>query len=258
MKILIVGGSGFLGSSLYEFLKSKSHEVLRTSSKSTTGEKSYIYLDFFNYDSSRIDFKSFDAVVYCSYIESAEDITTACYRKLRADGWREDSHHVFISSLTALTESNSFYAQSKRQSEKVFAQDTIIYPALIVGPGGLYQKMKDQITGKWIFPLIDNGVDLVHTVKLNDLSGFVEKILSTKSKGRFVLKDKQSISLKELFCSINPKIRLFVNIPSKPLTWLVQFADLLHIRLPINSSNIKGLKTNSKFEFHKVENLIEF
>ena len=143
-RVLITGGSGFLGGRLGNLLKEKGAEVRMTSSST---KPPFIKLNFLEEDWDSQLFENLDAIIHCAalIVGKKEYLNLVNYegtkRLLEMAEQYKVSRFVFISSIDVLLQEND-YSRTKGLAEKLVRKSglewTIVRPSLIFGPDFLW------------------------------------------------------------------------------------------------------------------------
>jgi NAD dependent epimerase/dehydratase family enzyme len=129
--------------------------------------------------------------------------------------------------------------------EKIFINDLIIRPGLVIGNGGLFKKISSQLKKNKITPLINNGNQMLYTIGLDDLSESLIKCISNSLKGVLNIAHNQTISFRELIRLIGQKNSLRpILIPVPLIIIKVILFTLIIIKKSLFSfDNLQGLLT---------------
>lgn len=193
-------------------------------------------------------------VVHCAYM--SRHTTLAEARRVNEEGTARvlalarssGARFVFISSTGAHAESLSYYGQSKLAIEGWLdlARDLVIRPGLILGPGGLFQRISESVAKFGFVPVFDGGHQRIQTVHVDDLCRAIVKAIELRLTGRYVVADPASMELRDLFRDIGTrmgrKVRL-VPMPAGPMLFALRAAEKLGVRLPLTSENVLGARS---------------
>lgn len=253
MKILIFGVNGSIANNLAKFLQKNDFEVYGTSSKDI---KNVYCLETYKLnlgDCLPLFEHSFDFVIHSTYSKNASikdniDSTILWAKELKNKGV---VNQLFISSISAISNNKSPYAIIKNETEKYFLDNNmyIIRPGLVIDKeNGLFNSMVKKVKQLPIIPLINNGSQKIKYIGLKDLIQEIYNIIINQQNKKVLnLFYKNDLTLKELLLDVskftNKKI-FFINIPYFLIYNAIRFSEILHIKMSINSSNIKGLIEN--------------
>ncbi len=243
-RVMVVGANGFLGRSLVKLLQSIECTYISTSSKPSSDQE--LRFNFFNPDFAALVNWKPDLVICCAHVFDSPITNEDVYRSLRAE-LGPNVRFIYISSFSAATNVLSDYAQSKIACEKVFMDQIILRPGLIIGAGGLFAQMCHKIKNAWLVPLIDGGRDRVFWIAVEDLLTQIRGLLSHKGPYLAHCLGPRPHTLKEIvnFIRLGSRHALFISIPSALLLKIIFVAEVLKLKLPIKRDNVEGLKKNS-------------
>src|SRR5215831_17467091 len=167
--VIITGAAGFIGSHLVTHFVTQRWKIIafvRTVPERTLPTVQYVKYDLNDSVEERV-FSGADFLVHCAYIEGNIDGNIHGVRRLLAASRRHTlKRNIFISSISAHEAALSQYGKQKFLCEKLFdsAVDTIVRPALVLGHGGLFQRMSEYLQKGRRIPLIDGGRQPMQTV----------------------------------------------------------------------------------------------
>ena len=270
--MLVTGATGFIGSRLAALALARGYSVKTLTRSDWSGSPSVpAELRYFGSLPDEIPEESLQAVrvvVHCAAIadpdeESASAVnvqgTMRLARLARESGVRT---FIFLSSQSARPNALSAYGKSKYAAERALMDMDglnviILRPGLVTGTGnrGLFQNMSRMVETLPLVPLLGGGKSIVQPIHIDDLCEAIfrcdERALELQ-KRILHLGDPHGVSLGQ-FLQIIAEVRLgrrrvMVPIPLEPLASGLRLTENLGIRLPINSSNLKGLKLVEKME----------
>ena len=199
-------------------------------------------------------FRQADVLIHAAYSMRACDQekaretnfegTEAVLEAAREAGVRK---RVFISSCSAHDAALSFYGRSKFALEKRFegSRDLILRPGLVLGDGGLFERMKESLQKSALVPLFDGGHQVLQTVHIDDLTEAVLRAIEGKKTGRLVIAETGGIEMR-LFLEVMARLlrlkRRFLSVPTAPSLPILRLAEKLGTRLPVGSENLLGLR----------------
>jgi NADH dehydrogenase len=169
--------------------------------------------------------------------------------------WRPGIRIVFISTQSVLGQSDSAYAQTKRQAESMIRQSglpyVIVRPGLVIGPGstGLFARMRQTIRKLPVLPLLGGGRALVQAIEVSDLCDALGRCVQLPPEDcpELNLGDSHPISLagflQQLARAETGRPRLALSIPLAPIKLAVSLGQALRVPLPISKDNIRGMET---------------
>lgn len=250
MVIAVTGANGFIGNALCAYLLQQGHRVQRWVRQPVTGND---YPYNLRSPESLPSLQGVDAVVHCAYVAYSPaqlDAAQVNLQAIQALAAACKAHHVqlvFISSLSAHPESVSVYGKQKQTCEQALdtSQHLILRPGLVIGRGGLFQKIQDTLRSSCIIPLPDGGRQPVQIIAIEDLVKAIHNCLLQKRTGTYTLATPQVYTVRTLYEAIaglsGVRPRLF-NVPIGLLLPIVKIAEWLGVPLPITSENLNGLR----------------
>jgi nucleoside-diphosphate-sugar epimerase len=170
--------------------------------------------------------------------------TRALLDSARACGVRR---RIFISSFSAHGEALSAYGQQKHAVESLFSApgDAVVRPGLVIGNGGLFGRLVEDLRTRRIVPLIDGGMQPLQTIHIEDLCEAMERIITRGADGTFNLAEPQAISYKTFYAELSARLGVapfFVPIPFALARCVLAVAATLRVPMPIGPENLLGLK----------------
>jgi len=172
MNVLVVGGSGFVGTSLSRELAGRGHDVTVLSRSPDDGDLpknvATVAGDVTDYDSIEGAFEGQDAVVYLVALapmfkpDGGNEMHDRVHRKgtencLRAAKEHGVERYIQQSALAADTDANTHYLRAKgRADEAVRASDrdwVIFQPSIIFGDGDEFQAFTKRLK-RWFAPAV--------------------------------------------------------------------------------------------------------
>ena len=252
---LVTGANGFLGRHLCDHLARSGWGVrgcvrdIRRYPFDTRGIELYRCELPDTIDESA--FTGVDVVIHCAYM--SRHTTLAEARRVNEEGSERvlslarssGARFAFVSSTGAHEGSLSYYGRSKLAVEERLdlSRDLVIRPGLILGDGGLFQRISGSLSRFGIVPVFDGGHQRIQTVHIDDLCRAVRKAVEDRLVGSFVVAEPRGLELRELFrmmaSRMGVKCRL-VPLPAGPLLLLLRSAERLGVRLPLTSENVLG------------------
>jgi NADH dehydrogenase len=193
-------------------------------------------------------FSGADYLVHCAYIDKAPQANLEGARRLLTLAHSHGlKRNIFISSLSAHEQALSPYGQQKYLCEQLFvsAADTIIRPALVLGHGGLFQRMSAYIQHGHCIPLIGGGRQPLQTVWIHDLTYTIEKIFLDDIHGTFALAHPEAVPYELFYRQLAAKLGVpprFLPLPYIAVSSTLALASALGVQLPITRDNLLGLK----------------
>ena len=259
--IVITGASGLLGGACCRYFSARGWDVravVRRPDRSRELEPHARGGIFRGVLPDAVDERAFahapSAVVHCAYATDSQDLKRAA--AINIDGTRTvrglaSAHHtgrfVFVSSIAATAEAESFYARSKRQIEATLDRDRdlALRPGFIIGPGGLFARLAETIRVRPFVPLLYGGRQELQTVWLDDVCEAIEQALEREVTGVVHVAHPNPVPIRRFYQAIallvDRRCR-FVRLPAGPLLLALRGAEKMGFHLPISSENVLGLK----------------
>jgi nucleoside-diphosphate-sugar epimerase len=199
-------------------------------------------------------FAGVDVVVHCAYMSRHTTLaearrvniegTEAILGRARAAGAR----FVFISSTGAHDGALSYYGRSKLQLEGRLdpARDLILRPGLILGDGGLFERISGSLKRFGVIPVFDGGRQRVQTVHVEDLCDAIATAVEKGLTGRYVVAEPGGLELRELFTAMADRMGVrchLLSLPAAPVLAILRAAEGFGLRLPLSSENVLGAKS---------------
>jgi uncharacterized protein YbjT (DUF2867 family)/uncharacterized membrane protein YphA (DoxX/SURF4 family) len=212
MKILLIGATGFVGSSLYEGLVNSRHEVVAGVRHSAAFLATTIKLDFLDMD-DKIELvkslKSFDVVV--NAVGIIAETKTQTFDQLHTfspiklfDACREAGVKkvIHISALGS-EEGTTLYHVSKNRADKYLRASgleyAILHPSVIYGDDGKSTALFQALATLPLTPIVDKGEQRLQPIRIEDLVATVQQAIVSKEQNiELNLVGSELISYKEL------------------------------------------------------------
>jgi nucleoside-diphosphate-sugar epimerase len=193
------------------------------------------------------------ALVHCAYAAGATDEKTAWATNVEGTETLQRlarqaaiPQFVFVSSLAAHRGAASYYGRTKFQLEQRFtaAGDTVVKPATIIGPGGVFQRTREMIRRLPLLPLL-YGDHALQTVWIGDVCAGMVEAVRRNIAGTIVLAHPEPVSMREFYKSIaeaDGHRALLLPIPGDLALHAIRVLERAGLRLPITSENLLGIK----------------
>lgn len=255
MRILITGASGFIGSQLVRYVESRGHEAIGLSRSGQAAGATAGFRWAFGEPLP----EGLPGDIHCA-VHLAHDFngpeaaertiaaTLAAIGELRARGV---GRQLFYSSYSASEHAISMYGRTKYAIEQAVrdADDVfVIRPGLVLGDGGIYGRIRKFAQTFPVIPLPGGGKD---TVPVIDIDTLCRETLSyatapgcPKELNLFEVELRSLRQLSEAAARDAGRQPRIVPIPAGMVMAGLKMAELLHLRLPVTSDNLKGLVAN--------------
>jgi nucleoside-diphosphate-sugar epimerase len=246
--IAITGANGFIGTALVALLHTNGYHI-----KALVHHIPLIQLDgvdYYKYDLAAAApqeelFKDVDVLIHLAFDfkkpkNQDTDINLSAARLLKSLCLDK---YIFISSFSALADARSYYGRCKYEMEKIFDSDAIIRPGLVLGNGGLFARIKQQIKKSTFVPLIAGGKQPMQTIYLTDLLFAVKRFIESDRKGIYNLADNTPVSYKMLMQLIADNFKKKIYLIPVPIL-IIRFIIFLTqwMKQPVVSQdNLEGL-----------------
>jgi nucleoside-diphosphate-sugar epimerase len=164
---------------------------------------------------------------------------------------KKTGQKIFISSLSADKNAASVYGRQKAAIEELFLKrnGTVINAGLVLGDGGLFASMRNYLKTKNKIPLFGKGDQPLQTIYIDDLVLAIDKIVSKKLSGKFVLACDEPVAYREFYAALAKSLGVepkFVRAPYWLAGFGITMANLLGKKLPVTKESLLGLKLMKK------------
>ncbi len=245
MRVLLTGGTGYVGSRLREFLRDNGHTVrmlVRAQSadkmKSIEGDDSFeiVYGNIFDTNTCHHAAEGCDAVVHLVGIIREDPSSGITFEELHrvatsniidAATRAGVERVVHMSALGASDDAASAYHRTKRAAELIVENSgmrwTIFRPSWIFAPGDELTKMIKDVVGKPVIPLIGGGSALVQPVALDDVCTCMARSLDMpETQGMiYELGGPDRVTYKKVFEQAAAALGRKANTMSVPV-WMIR------------------------------------
>ncbi len=244
-KILVIGGSGFLGAYIVDELDQRNYDVTVADIKKSKSSIKYIKCDILNNDDLEFAFShNFDYVYNFAALANLDDANKNPIKTLELNLLanmkivelcikNNIKKYIFSSSAYAMSEKGSFYGVSKLAAEKSIEQYHKKYGLdfIIIRYGSVYSE-KD-FNNNYVYNLIKEAVKnntIIHNGDGNEYREYIHAIDASKlsvdvlenedyTNKHIILTGSQGIKRKDLFNMINEilgdKLEIKLNKDSK-------------------------------------------
>jgi NAD dependent epimerase/dehydratase family enzyme len=246
--IAITGAGGFIGKALVQYLHQRNYTIIALQRCLPIHPIEGVQYLLYNLsDKPEVSvFKNVDVLIHLAF-EFKEVVINGVDVNLYASIELKKLNipvNIFLSSFAAASPvTNSYYGRCKFQLESLFKDDIVIQPALVLGDGGLFGKMKLQLKKSSMLPLLNGGNQIIQTISINDLLLTIAYLINNPSSGIYPVAHPQPITYKELMLQmanhLSKKI-VFIPIPLWVMRLIVTGLQWLP-NPPINKDNLEGL-----------------
>lgn len=243
MRVLVVGGTGFVGRHLVALLLQRGHTPLVLSRTSRHLPPGAVYL-LGDITRQVPDLEGVEAAIYLAGIIRERGQT---FRQVHVEGVRNllqglqragVNRVLHMSALGARRGTGSRYYETKAEAEELVRGSGLSYaifrPSLIFGPGDEFfgQVLRGLICGPLPFvPLIGDGRFPFRPVYVGDVAGVFAQALERGLEGTFDLVGPKEYTFRELLelcLGVLGRKKPFLSVP----LWLTDLAVPLLSRLP--------------------------
>jgi len=188
MKVLVVGGSGFIGSTLCRELKGRGHEVTALSRSPSSEDLpkgvNKVMGNVADYDSIKGAFEGMDAVYNLVALSplfkpsGGDGMHDKVHRQgtehvVRAAEKHEVGHLVQMSALGADPDGPTAYIRSKGEAEEIVTESvldyTIVRPSVVFGDGGEFVSFTKLLAPPYVSALPGGGKTRFQPIWVGDL-----------------------------------------------------------------------------------------
>ena len=269
VRVLVTGGSGFVGKAIVRQLRSSGFEVRVLSRSRDVGQSGVVSLRASLFDSEALvrAMAGCDAVIHLVGIIS--EVGSQTFERVHVEGTRcvlaaarvaGVRRYVHMSAMGARIGAPSRYHQTKVSAEELVRNSgldwTILRPSLIYGPGDGVVSLFDRMS-RWspIVPVIGSGEGLLQPVDVADVARvFVSALSKTGTRGRtFEVGGPSTVAFSLLLRGILSRLhrrRWIVHLPL-PLARLQAavfefvFPRVLGLASPLNRDQIAMLQEDN-------------
>lgn len=268
MKVLLTGGTGYVGSHLRESLREAGHEVRllvrRESAGKVPASQGYdvVHGDVFETNTCLNACAGVDAVVHLIGIIreipsrgiTFDELHRVATRNL-VDAARRSGvdRFVYMSALGARADSPAAYLRSKAAAEKLVREapfrSTVFRPSFLFGHGDDLTRMVTDLLNKPVVPMIDGGRTLFQPVALEDVcTVFTRALRLPETQGRtYELGGPDRVSFREIVTKTASCLGRSVRTISVP-GWMMAPVVALIERwpwAPLTTDQLKMLRENN-------------
>jgi len=261
--ILITGAGGFIGRHLARRLSGEGYRVVGISRGGAALEHCEATYRAALGDSliSVMRREDVDVVVHCANHAGPNELAINVNGARR---WFEEATahgaclQIFMSSLSAREDAATDYGRAKYVlEESLIAEGGVAFRlGVVIGNGGMFGRIKRSLARSPLVPLLDNGRGRIYFLGIDYLARVVEDSIRSDGDelrgGVWRLQQPDPCTLLELMTTIRDHYGFtcrFIPIPSLPVQWALSLGEYLPLKLPITSTNVKGLRQSRFDEF---------
>jgi len=269
--VLISGASGFIARNAAAKLKKAGFRTIGVSQSSRNLPLfDAVYRGDLSQPLKGVFEEGIDAFIHCAYHSGRDDYS------LNVDGtrlWAEQAEkegveqQIFLSSVSARADSLSSYLRAKHVLEQWFIahECTVLRLGLVLGSGGLFQRMANVVKKFPFIPLLDGGRSPIFVTGIQDVCQALllalEKESWTSGKSWNIFQS-EPFSLREILEEIKKQQQIkchFFSVPSQLVLGTVRILERIPwVKLGFSSNNIVGLKQDVSQEWKSDYNQFGF
>lgn len=251
-KILITGGTGFVGKNLINLLENRKRYDIRIISRKEMPGKRFIVGDLRNYNSINSALREGEIIIHLANSKNYPENVEIMSNLVKAAKERKIEKIIFTSSMSAKRKYPDDYGKSKIQSEKILRESginyTILRPSIIYGKGSTsFNFLTEKIDKFPLFtPIIGNGKYKIPPVHIKDVVESIEKAIENKKtdKKEYDIVGGESVSFIDLVKVLkkerkDKKKNIYVPI------WACNLISICFPKI-INKKNIKNMIEDSE------------
>jgi nucleoside-diphosphate-sugar epimerase len=261
--IAITGANGFIGNAMVKAFHANGYKVKALVHHEPTNKIEGVEYAFYSIEDkpSAELFSNVDVLIHLAFqfkqtMVDGEDANLMAIKFLKALNL---PRYVFISSFAAADPvTPSYYGLSKRQAESFFSGEIIIRPALVLGNGGLFGRMRTQLKKSRFVPLLKGGNQTMQTIFIDDLITTIIALIEQDAIGIHELAHPDKIIYKELIKQMAKHINRPVSFVPLPvaLMQMVIMAFRILPKPPFSKDNLIGLLASKYIDTaHEYESL---
>lgn len=155
---------------------------------------------------------------------------------------------IFLSSVSARANAASAYGRDKFEIQSMLAgpRELSIRPGLVLGDGGLFDRIRSTLMHGRIVPLIGGGHQPLQTVHIDDLVTSIDASIRLGRSGVLTVAEQNPVEFRTLLFECARLMRrrvLFLPVPVRLVAVALRLAELVRIHLPVSRDNLLGLQT---------------
>jgi nucleoside-diphosphate-sugar epimerase len=264
--IVITGANGFIGLALVNYFCEKEYSVTALVRKIPLHSIANVNYQLYSLESnSAMDFLTPNSIlIHCAYSKKEtlihnEDVNEFATKHLLNEAQKHKLKQcVFISSISVLSNSDSYYTRQKSKIESLFNHQNhiIIRPSLVIGNDGLFYKTISKLKKTKILPLINGGNQPIYYVGIADLVKVIADAIEKNNSRIQIVSHPKPISYKEFYSKVANQLQFKIIPISIPLS-LLKLGVFLNSFLPkpiLTKDNLKGFIATSNLEMDSKSN----
>lgn len=265
MTIAITGANGFIGQYLCYYFSSKGIDTLAFCRRKLEGE----FIQWIPYEMTRsIEVEvlsNVDVLIHLAYIPKSKAIPNsdilnfqACNQLVDAAIAAKVKKIIYFSSTSTHSEAESSYGKHKLAVEKMFNRENcmVFKPGLVLGEGGMIEKVGTMIKKLPIIPLIDGGRQPIQTIDIAQLADMLYLSIQKNLSGTLVACESNPVRMSDFYQSITTEMgvkKRFISLPLNPMYVLLYLLEIIGLTLPLSVENLLGLKKLKVFSSEEIQ-----
>lgn len=254
MTVLITGANGFVGSSLARRLNVAGIAVMFATRSRPQNLPANAWRQY-DLAWNRLPphfFDGIDAVVHCAVVKRSRGVDGIALNvkgtELLFTGAQDAGVgiRIFLSSLAAHANALSGYGRQKYELQaRLESRCIIIRPGLVLGHGGLFQRLVTHVRQRRLFPVFDGGNQPLQTVHVDDLTEAIIAAIVRRASGTFTIAEPTPVPYRIFIEAIGARLLLkprLINVPFVVVEAVLSGAETLRIPLPVDRDNVLGLR----------------
>jgi nucleoside-diphosphate-sugar epimerase len=271
--IAITGSNGFIGKAMVNYFLGKGWKVIGLCRNPHQQSVFHPNLSFLAYSleeglqSSHLE--GIDSLLHLAFLPAStqapksDEINLNEVKNLVRIAQNSSVQIVYFSSMSAHKLAESQYGKHKFEAEKLLSDKPVLVlkPGLVIGKGGMLEKMKGLMRKLPIIPLVSGGSQPVQTLSMDNLCEATYTLMNQNELGVWTLAESNPTTVLNLYKTMAEIMQVrpfFLSVPYPLIFIPALIADKLGVSLPITLENLKGLKKLSSFDTTATEKTIKF
>jgi nucleoside-diphosphate-sugar epimerase len=251
--LAITGANGFIGSRLVQRFVANGWAVRALVRRvPESGVAGVEYREWQLGDAARPDLLAgTDCLIHCAFApydrpDASELNIGGSMRLLEAARGAGVGRIIFLSSISARAGAPSQYGRDKFVIQALFDRlgELVIRPGLVLGHGGLFERISRFVSRRRVVPLVGGG-QRFQTVHVDDLAAAIDIGIERRLSGVVTVAEPRPVAFGELLREAARQMGTrvsFVPVPYGAVALTMRVARVAHIRLPVSSDNLAGLR----------------
>jgi NADH dehydrogenase len=155
---------------------------------------------------------------------------------------------IFLSSVSARATAGSSYARDKYEIQSMLNGpfELAVRPGLVLGNGGLFDRIRSVVARGRIVPLVGGGHQRVQTVHIDDLVQAIDAAIRTERAGVLTIAESTPVEFRTLLAECARQMNrhvFFVSVPARLVGMILSALEGLGFVLPVSRDNLIGLQS---------------